>query len=173
MGYYKRMEERARTARRLVASRYNQKRFPVFVGDATRESSHAILQDMFPEDFILSEVLVMPVDPSVFGAVGAASSDIAMEDEEFRRSYPVLAALLFDATTTSGSRRQTATLTIVCEDMVVKAGLRDRQMNASLWVSSKTVGGVFGVLEEALMQRPVAWRRNAVEGSYRRATKSS
>jgi len=106
----------------------------------------------------------MSVFDDVFGKPRSEENDTAADDSQFRERYPVLAVMLFDTPVLGKKRRAPATLTIVCEDGVVKAGLRDRDREMSLWVSSETVGGVFAALEEALGERPVRWKKSTWKG---------
>ncbi len=118
------------------------------------------LFEVFSDDVLLREVLGMGVFDEVFGSVQKGGRDSVADDEEFRKKFPILACMMFDTPKIEGKRRQPCTLTIVAEDGMIKGGLRDRDRELSLWVSANGVSEVFVSLEEALTQRPVAWRRS-------------
>lgn len=57
-----------------------------------------------------------------------------------------------------GEVRETSTVTIVVDDGVLKACLNDRSERRSLWVTSTTVEGLIGALENVLGEGNVGWR---------------
>lgn len=127
--------------------------------DRIDPSTMSVLEYIFSASDVLVRYFGMSEFDDIFGVVGKAQKDTAVDDQKFMEQYPILSALLTKTPTIEGKRRQTATLTIVCEDGMAKAGVRDRDRDVSLWVSAPTVLGTFTALEEALTARPVAWRR--------------
>jgi hypothetical protein len=95
----------------------------------------------------------------IFGGAAAHASGCACEDLAFAKQYPTLYRLLTCTMMEEGKPRQVCTLTVICEDGVVKAGLRERTLGLSLWTSSQSILEVFTALEEALAQRPAGWRK--------------
>jgi len=94
-------------------------------------------------------------------ATGPAASD---PDADNR--WPCLVLLLTATLDDDGHARETATLTLVAEGGLWKAGVRDRTANASLWRSGSTVMGVFDALEAALEAGTADWR--STEGRSRK-----
>lgn len=101
----------------------------------------------------------MSLVTKAFGGSSDPESDWGAEDPTFAENHPIVHAFLASREMIGGKRRQGATLTIVAEDSVWKAGLRDRDKQASLWVSATSVAGVFDALETALGKTPVEWRK--------------
>lgn len=95
----------------------------------------------------------------VFGGAAKKGGEVAIEDLDFQEKFPVLAMVLTRTVADDGKPRQVCTMTVVCEDGLVKAGLRERDHNLSLWTSSQSLGGVFAALEEALTAKPPMWRK--------------
>ena len=96
---------------------------------------------------------------------GAARNDLpeAVSDPELAKRFPLLNIMLTRLTDDTDKRRRPCTLTIVCEDGVVKAGLNERDHALSLWTTCQSLGGVFAALEEALGEVPPRWRRSGYE----------
>lgn len=106
-----------------------------------------------------NEVLHMKTLQEMFSGVRVEAGDSAAADASFEKRYP-LVHMLMTATPGKGAvRRQVATLTLVCEDGMFKAGLRDRQNAVSLWVSAETFQGAFDALEVALGLPAIPWRK--------------
>jgi hypothetical protein len=116
------------------------------------------------DEVVLQEILGMGVLSDVFGKSVAPAGTGQLEDADFSANFPVLYALMTFIIDDAGKSRQTCTLTLVCEDGAVKAGLRERNHEMSLWVTCRSLGGVFAALEEALGERPVAWKKTAWKG---------
>lgn len=95
----------------------------------------------------------------IFGGAGKKGATCALFDEDFQKQYPILFILMTSTEPEAGKPRQVCTMTIVCEDGVVKAGLRERDRALSLWTSCASLGGVFAALEEACNEKPSRWRR--------------
>jgi len=120
----------------------------------------------------LHGVMLMSVLDKVFAKASPTSSGRTIDDPEFAAEFPVLFEVLSNTEPIEGKPRVTASMMIITEDGVAKAGLRDRQTNLSLWVSSETILGVFAALEKALSQSPVPWRKVPEAFQYRGARKS-
>jgi hypothetical protein len=84
----------------------------------------------------------------------------AATDEAMGHDFPAIMLLLTATVDDDGKPRQTATLTIVCEDGLFKGGLRDRDANASLWRSGATLKALFTSLESQLQSGAAEWRNN-------------
>lgn len=84
----------------------------------------------------------------------------AAEDEAMGKDFPAIILLLTATVDDEGKPRQTATLTIVCEDGLFKGGIRDRDANASLWRSGATLRLLFESLEGQLQSGQAEWRPN-------------
>lgn len=83
----------------------------------------------------------------------------AVDDQTFELEFPTLFALMAVTIDEDGKVRKGCSLTIVCEDGVVKAGLNERNYELSLWTSSEDLGGVFVALERACCETPPRWRK--------------
>ena|ERR1039457_1111512 len=114
---------------------------------------------VFGEKAFLLEYMQMGRFHDVFNGQSKAGAVTAVNDADFEKQFPTLAALMTLQVDDDQQPRKVCTLTIVCEDGQVKAGINERDRGLSLWTSSQTLGGVFAALEEALGQRPVAWRK--------------
>jgi hypothetical protein len=97
----------------------------------------------------------------------------AFKDEAFDKAYPTLSAFLCATVDENGKSRITSTLNFFVENGTCKAGLRERNAGLSLWVSAPGILEVFGALEIALTQPVIDWRVSQVDGSSRRAGRSS
>jgi hypothetical protein len=87
-----------------------------------------------------------------------ASGTPAAVDLGAERKFPAIITLLTATVGDDGKARKTSTLTIVCEDGLFKGGIRDREAQASLWRSSKTLDGLLKALEDALVGGEADWR---------------
>lgn len=77
----------------------------------------------------------------------------------FGEGYPALWEYLTLAAWDDGKPRQTATLTVFCEEGVVKLCLNDRDQDRSGWVSAATVETALERLDADLREDEVDWRR--------------
>lgn len=119
---------------------------------------------IFGEDKYLQEYMCMGTFKELFNGVGSSSTELAVEDGDFARQFPSLHHLMCVIKDDEGKKREVCSLTIVCEDGQVKAGVNERNHHLSLWVSAGSLGGVFAALEGALSERPVAWRKAIWKG---------
>lgn len=113
------------------------------------------------------EILSMPKFSDLLGGAARKGQAQAVEDPTFMQEFPSLFALMAVLVDDDGKPRQGCSLTIVCEDGVVKAGLNERNHELSLWTSAETLGGVFAALEEAIGEHPPRWRRKTWDGRKR------
>jgi len=90
--------------------------------------------------------------------VNGAPAATATPDEDFRHSYPVLAAYLEDTTYEGGETRQTSTMTVFTELGSFKACLNDRAEGRSLFVSAPTFLGLLDALDACLTSDHVPWK---------------
>lgn len=156
MSYHSKMFEACRElARAKIKAR---KRRSPFWGDVVEVCVNTGLPAPFSAFSSFLEVH-MSLVTKAFGGTSDPESDWGAEDPAFAKDHPIVHAFLASREMIGGKRRQGATLTIVAEDGVWKAGLRDRDKQASLWVSATTVAGVYDALEAALGKTPVEWRR--------------
>jgi hypothetical protein len=84
----------------------------------------------------------------------------AAEDAAMGHDFPAIVLLMTATVDDDGKPRQTATLTIVCEDGLWKGGIRDRDANASLWRSGATLKALFESLEAQMQSGQAEWRPN-------------
>lgn len=109
----------------------------------------------------------MPPLSDIFGGAGAPPRANAFEDAAFAEQYPTVYLLMTQTKNDQGVKRQVCSLTLVCEDGQLKLGLRERDLDLSLWTSSPTLAQAFSALEEALAVRPSQWRRPGGKGKGR------
>ena len=115
-----------------------------------------------PSHFL--EALNMGVFSDQFSSVTRKGAVTAVEDLQFQQNFPVLYAMMAVLVDDDGKPRQGCTLTLVCEDGMVKLGLNERNHELSLWTSSESLSGAFTVMEEALNERPPRWRKKSWDG---------
>ena len=101
----------------------------------------------------------MGVFKDVFGSMSQCTGTQAVVDPDFQDKHPILYVLLTSTVDDDGKRRQVCTLNLVCEDGMVKVGLRERDRGMSLWTSSETIDGAFAALDVALAETPSRWRK--------------
>jgi hypothetical protein len=100
----------------------------------------------------------------MLGGIKPAAAGLAVDDAAFALAFPRLHLMMTSLVDDDGRPRQVCTLTIVCEDGQVKCGINERNHALSLWSGCGTLGGAFAALEEALGERPVAWRKSSWKG---------
>jgi len=125
---------------------------------------HDEMRVLFGEHKYLQEYMSMGVFKDLLNGQGKRTTGVAVDDDGFAQNFPCLHALMCGLVDDDGSPRQTATLTIVCEDGQVKVGINERNHHLSLWTSSASLGGAFASIEGALTERPVAWRKVTWKG---------
>lgn len=133
------------------------KRFP-----ESAWSCEYCVNEAIPAPFVFGSVLEdmhMSILAGVFGSVKRGGGDRAAVDTDFEKRCPYLLELLTATPKVNGRSRQTSTMTIVAEDGMWKAGLRDRQELVSLWVSGESLQAALDALETALHADVVQWRR--------------
>jgi hypothetical protein len=168
MGFYKRVYQGLADGRR-VASRRARRRFHTYQGIVDM-CSIAHMFDLVPDDVWLFGVMCMSkVTDSMVNGRSAPTADAAT-DPAFAVSHPTVWAFLSSQEVINGKPRKTSTMITVCEEGLVKLGLRDRDNEVSLWVSGPSMKEAFDALEKALTTPPVAWRR-AVDASSKSLTR--
>lgn len=150
---------------RKSRSRYASKRF--YPSDKDLASSLEAVWAVFDSESFLQEYMYMSAFEGVFPDKRTEESDTVLDDLQFAERWPILCSLLTATPVIQGKRRRVATMTWVCEDGVAKAGIKDRDHDLSLWVSSTSILGCLEALEEALTERPVRWRR-VTDDRYRK-----
>ena len=151
-----------RTGPRPYRSRSIQKFWEVADSTLLHDERRAL----FGEERYLKEYMLMGVFDDVFSQVKSTANGRALEDPKFEERFPTLYTLLTHLQDEKGQPRQVCTMTLVCEDGVAKVGINERNHHLSLWVSATGIGEAFQRLEEALQERPVAWRKAPRKGRY-------
>lgn len=156
MGYWKRVEEerawRSKQSRRKSQNRQIQRWDVVYLSGYLRTCEE--LTDLA----IFQELFYMSTFEDVFAGARPKKGEPSAIDMEFAAAFPVLNMMLCVTESKPGAPRQTCTLILVCEEGVWKLGLRERDMDLSLWVSGGTHHQALQALEDALNERPVPWR---------------
>lgn len=167
VSFLKRVQESVRAHR---AEKYRAGKHPLHSWDVPVDGSgEDAIWSRFGDDSFWSFYMGKPTLEDLLGKKLGAESDSAGADEQFALEHPSLAMLMMATPMMAGKRRKVCTLTIVFEDGMCKAGIRERDQSKSLWVSSGTLYGVFDALETALQDVPVRWRHIADEQSRGRA----
>jgi len=87
-------------------------------------------------------------------------------DKDLEKLYPIMHGFL---TCREGEKkgefRETASLTVFCEDGMFKVCLSDRESGATLWASSATFQGTLDALEATLGKDEPGWRVRKVGGA--------
>ena len=94
------------------------------------------------------------------GVPGIASGQLA--------ALPALFEYLSGDRYPDGSPRERSTMTVFCEDAVVKLCLSDRDQGRTLWRSARTLEDALLALEGAIQDGTADWRRS---GSYKGSVK--
>jgi hypothetical protein len=81
-------------------------------------------------------------------------------DLEWSSAYPMLFAHLTQRVWPDGTARHTSNLTIFTDGGSIKAVLKDRDAGLCLWAASKTISGLFGVVEALLCDPEAEWRQD-------------
>jgi len=74
------------------------------------------------------------------------------------QDHPNIWAMLTDDKWDDGSKRQRATILIVCDGPVLKLWLGDKACNRSAWVSGESLENAFAALEDQLASSSLPWR---------------
>lgn len=88
--------------------------------------------------------------------------------DDFSKKHPALWEYLTVDRFDDGTARETATLLLFVEDGLVKGCLNDRAGARSCWVSATSMGGLLGLLEEALQSDQAEWRVKREGGPKKR-----
>jgi len=88
------------------------------------------------------------------GPKGGVVTDVA-----FTRQLPALFEYLTLRSYENGTPRQTACMTVFCEDGLFKVCLNDRDAQRSAWVASETFQGALVALEAGLVEDSHQWRQ--------------
>lgn len=83
----------------------------------------------------------------------------AAHDKDLAKSHPAIHEFLTCAKDDEGKERQTATLTVSCEEGGFKLGLSDREAEQSLWAFGKTLATALDALEGILEGGEGQWRK--------------
>lgn len=88
-------------------------------------------------------------------------------DADFEGSFPALWWMLTTEKLPDGKERKRATISLSVQHDGWAAFLNDKQTNHYLCRSGATLDACFEALEEALGERPVAWRTNGTQTKKR------
>jgi hypothetical protein len=92
-------------------------------------------------------------------AARIAGSPSVTSDEESSLLFPSLWSYLTETVWEDGKARQVATLTVFCEDGLVKICLSDRALERSGWVSAGSLNEALSSLEAKLTSDCFEWRK--------------
>lgn len=99
---------------------------------------------------------------------GAEKRTASADHVRWTQKHAALAEYLTAEEYPDGGKRQTSTVLIFMEGGEVKACLRDRDTDMSLWVTSGSVPDVLLALESALQSDDAQWRKNATYGGQKK-----
>lgn len=94
----------------------------------------------------------------VTAAVSGKGSPAEPVDPEFRTLYPALFEYLTVRTWGGGKARETATLTVFCEQDTWKISINDRANHRTCFVSGDTFKAVLAAVEQGLAEDSHSWR---------------
>lgn len=77
--------------------------------------------------------------------------------------YPTVWAYLTQATWEDGSVRKTSSITLFTDAGQLKAVLKDKETNLSLWSAGQSIEQVLGVMEALLLDPTAVWRQDRQE----------
>lgn len=86
------------------------------------------------------------------------------EDEAFEEACPALSSYVTKDEFDDHTKRLTSSLTIFCDEGVLKAVLNDREAGESLWVSAPGFMTLIHALEKKLALGDGEWRKNRTRG---------
>lgn len=104
------------------------------------------------------EFLFMPTLKDLLGPVAGSGAGGAARDPVLEEKMPCLHMLLCAVKHDDGSKRDPAMLTVVTEQGMWKAGIKEKTLNASLWRSGETLQMALQALENALSEGTADWR---------------
>jgi len=88
----------------------------------------------------------------------------AATDAQLARTHPTLFEYLTALSYADGTERQPCTLLVFTGDGEWKACLNDRDADAHLWASGKTLGALLATMEERLCDDCPGWRAKRADG---------
>lgn len=92
------------------------------------------------------------------GAAGPSSSSRPPTCCPWLGKFPTVVEFLSMSLWPDGARRETGTITLLCESGQWKAALNDRDANVSAFVSGETMTALFKAIEEGLTEGRLDWR---------------
>lgn len=108
------------------------------------------------------------MDAKMKAALAKAKATVNPEqasDPDFGKTHPLTHGFMTEREgEKKGEFRETASLTMFCEDGVFKACLSDRETGATLWASHATLKGTLDALEKALGSDDPGWRVRKPQG---------
>lgn len=97
-------------------------------------------------------------------ATGTTPVKWSTESSEFASLCPRLWEMLTETSYADGSKRQSSSLTVFCEDGVVKLMLNDRDNGRMAFVTQETFEMALATLEGKLAVEGLEWRKNQWAG---------
>ncbi len=99
---------------------------------------------------------------------GRGTGPLAPVDPECLECYPSLLSWLSDDSWADGEARQRSTLLVVVEGDQFKACVIDKDGDATLWASARTLGDLLAAMEARLSDPEADWRRRLPPGKGKR-----
>lgn len=82
--------------------------------------------------------------------------------------YPTVVEFLSTSLWPDGAKRETGTITLLCDSGLAKAALNDRDANVSAFLSAESWTALFKALEEGLAGGRLEWRAKKEYGPRRK-----
>lgn len=101
-------------------------------------------------------------------ADGSSPSQASYDAGQWAKAFPSLVEFLTVSVWDDKSPRATGTVTIMAEDGVWKASIRDRAQGCYAFISGKTPGDLLAGLEKALVGDSLDWRQDKPQGAPKR-----
>jgi hypothetical protein len=89
----------------------------------------------------------------------AAGAPAVSSDEEMSLLYPGIWEYMVETAWDDGKARKTSTLTVFCEDGLVKVCLSDREQDKTTWASGTSLADCLASMEVKIATGNVEWRK--------------
>lgn len=83
--------------------------------------------------------------------------------------YPTVVEFLSMCQWPEGAKRETGTITLLCDSGLAKAAINDRDAGVSAFLSAESWTGLFKALEEGLSTGRLEWRVKQAYGKGKKA----
>lgn len=97
----------------------------------------------------------------------AAGAPAVSSDEEMSLLYPGIWEYMVETAWDDGKPRRTSTLTVFCEDGVVKVCLSDRELDKTTWASGTSLADCLAAMEAKMQAGETEWRKAFKPGKGR------